>query len=235
MPDEFVEKHVLVLPEIRAINRIFANIRLFFGMHIELHYLPCLAYMSLVMQGEQKLSFEVMEHFTKQSYRNRCRILGANGVEVLSVPVMHTSGHKLFTKDVQIDYSQDWVRRHSGAMQAAYGKAPFFEHFEPFIQQIFAKKNKFLVDLNIDFLKLAMKILGKDFHYSFTDDYLDQDGISFFNQIQAKGALDGSSLVNSVPYRQCFGTDFVSNLSILDLLMNHGRDSKQILEQMKIN
>ena len=40
MPDEFVEKHVLVLPENRAINRIFANIRLFFGMHIELHYLP---------------------------------------------------------------------------------------------------------------------------------------------------------------------------------------------------
>ena len=80
-----------------------------------------------------------------------------------------------------------------------------------------------------------MKILGKDFHYSFTNDFLDQDGISFFNQIQAKGALDGSSLVNLVPYRQCFGTDFVSNLSILDLLMNHGRDSKQILEQMKIN
>lgn len=89
MSDEFVEKHVLVLPEIQAINRIFANIRLFFGMHIELHYLPCLAYMTLLTQGEQKLSFEVMEHFPKQTYRNRTYILGANGVEFLSVPVVH--------------------------------------------------------------------------------------------------------------------------------------------------
>lgn len=235
MPDKFVEKHVSLLPEIRAINRIFANIRLFFGMHIELHYLPCLTYMSLVSQREQKLSFEVMEHFPKQTYRNRSRILGANGVEVLSVPVVHASGHKVFTKDVQIDYSQPWVRRHLGAIQAAYGKAPFFEHFEPFIQQIFAKKNKFLVDLNIDFLKFIMKILSQDFHYSFTDDFLVQDGVSFYNQVQAKGERDGSSLVVSVPYRQCFGTDFVPNLSILDLLMNHGRESAGILEQMRIN
>ena len=235
MSDEFVEKHVLVLPEIQAINRIFANIRLFFGMHIELHYLPCLAYMTLLTQGEQKLSFEVMEHFPKQTYRNRTYILGANGVEFLSVPVVHASGHKVFTKDIQIDYSQAWVRRHVGAIQAAYGKAPFFEHFEPFIQQIFAKKNKFLVDLNIDFLKLSMKILGYDFHYSFSDDFLVQDDISFYNQVQAKGDSNGSSLAVAVPYRQCFGTDFVSNLSILDLLMNHGRDSGRILEQMKIN
>ena len=68
-----------------------------------------------------------------------------------------------------------------------------------------------------------MKILSQDFHYSFTDDFLVQDGVSFYNQVQAKGERDGSSMAVSVPYRQCFGTDFVPNLSVLDLLMNHGR------------
>jgi hypothetical protein len=235
MPDEFVEKHAFVLLEIRVINRIFVNIRLFFGMHIELHYLPSLAYMSLLTRRDESHLFEIMEHFPKQTYRNRCQILGANGVEVLSVPVLHVPGQKAFTKDIQIDYSQAWVRRHMGAIQAAYGKAPFFEHFEPFIQAIFAKKNKFLVDLNIDFLKLSMKILSKGFDYSLTDDFLVFDGISFYNQIQAKRDTEIINSLVSMPYRQCFGTDFVPNLSILDVLMNHGRESSRILEQMNIN
>jgi len=111
-------------------------------MHIETHYLPSLEYMTLLLQNPS-LVFEVEENFPKQTYRNRCMILGANGVERLTVPVIHLSGEKIKTKDTKIDYSQNWVKQHLGAIQAAYGNAPYYEFFEPYLSQIFAKKGFF--------------------------------------------------------------------------------------------
>jgi hypothetical protein len=197
-------------------------------MHLEIHYLPCLEYMSLLVHSSH-VDFEVMENFPKQTYRNRTYLLGANGVECLTVPTLHLSEKKILMKDIQIDYQQDWQRRHLGAIQAGYGKAPFYEYFEPDIRDIFAKKNKFLVDLNIDLIRLIMKILNADLSYSFTDQFHSKSSLSYWNQIKAKQDWHLRSNVKVIPYRQCFGDSFVPNLSILDLLMNHGRESKNIL------
>ena len=113
-------------------------------MHIEIQYLPCLEYVSLLIHSNH-VEFEVMENFPKQTFRNRTYLLGANGMECLTVPTIRLTGQKVLTKDIRIDYFQDWQRRHMGAIRAGYGKAPFFEYFEPYISDIFAKKNKFLV------------------------------------------------------------------------------------------
>ena len=197
-------------------------------MHIEIHYLPCLEYISLLIHSNQ-VEFEVMENFPKQTFRNRTYLLGANGMECLTVPTIHISGQKVLTKDIRIDYFQDWERRHMGAIRAGYGKAPFFEYFEPYISDIFAKKNKFLVDLNIDFIQLIMKILNVDFTYTLTDQFCSTITLSHWNQINAKQDWQLRTNFKSIPYRQCFGDSFVPNLSILDLLMNHGKESGNIL------
>ena len=197
-------------------------------MHIEIHYLPCLEYVSLLIHSNH-VEFEVMENFPKQTFRNRTYLLGANGMECLTVPTIHISGQKVLTKDIRIDYFQDWERRHMGAIRAGYGKAPFFEYFEPYISDIFAKKNKFLVDLNIDFIQLIMKILNVDFTYTLTDQFCSTITLSHWNQINAKQDWQLRTNFNSIPYRQCFGESFVPNLSILDLLMNHGKESRNIL------
>lgn len=197
-------------------------------MHIEIHYLPCLEYVSLLVNSDH-VDFEVMENFPKQTYRNRTYLLGANGIECLTVPTLHIHGEKGKTKDIQIDYMQDWQRRHIGAFQAGYGKAPFYEYIEPYIRDIFAKKNKFLVDLNIDFIELVMKIMNLRLSYSFTDTFCSNSSQSHWNQIVAKNDWQLRANYKSSPYQQCFGDLFVPNLSILDLLMNHGRESKNIL------
>jgi hypothetical protein len=170
-----------------------------------------------------------MENFPKQTFRNRTYLLGANGIECLTVPTLHASGQKALTKDIRIDYFQDWQRRHMGAIRAGYGKAPFFEYFEPYISDIFAKKNKFLVDLNIDFIQLIIKILNVEFTYTFTDQFCSTITLSHWNQINAKQDWQLRTNFKSIPYRQCFGDSFVPNLSILDLLMNHGKESRNIL------
>jgi hypothetical protein len=197
-------------------------------MHIEIQYLPCLEYVSLLIQSNH-VEFEVMENFPKQTFRNRTYLLGANGMECLTVPTLHVSGQKALTKDIRIDYFQDWQRRHMGAIRAGYGKAPFFEYFEPYINDIFAKKNKFLVDLNIDFIQLIMKILNVEFTFTFTDQFCSTNYLSYWNQINAKQDWQLRTNFKSNSYRQCFGDSFVPNLSILDLLMNHGKESRNIL------
>jgi hypothetical protein len=197
-------------------------------MHIEIHYLPCLEYVSLLIHSNH-VDFEVMENFSKQTFRNRTYLLGANGLECLTVPILHVSGQKVLTKDIKIDYFQDWRRRHMGAIRSGYGKAPFFEYFEPYITDIFAKKNKFLVDLNIDFIQLIMKILNVEFNYTFTEDFCSNSDVSGWNQINAKQDWSLRTNFKSIPYRQCFGDSFVPNLSTLDLLMNHGKESRNIL------
>lgn len=203
---------------------------LFLGMHIELHYLPSIEYMSLLYSSE-KIEFELEEHYIKQSYRNRTMILGANGIENLTVPIVNISGIKQKMKDVQIDYSQDWIRRHQGGINAAYGKSPYFEHFEPLISSVFAKKNKFLVDLNIDFLNLINKISGRKMNYTFSMEFNESRNDSFYNQMSPKNSWKERKIYSEIPYRQVFGTEFVPNLSVLDLFMNHGRDMNTILNQ----
>jgi hypothetical protein len=199
-------------------------------MHIDIQYLPSLEYCALIF-NEQQIEFEVYESFPKQTYRNRTYILGANGVELLSIPVVHNSNGKQITKDIEIDYSQDWIRKHKGAIQAAYGKAPYFEHVEPFIDQIFAKKSKFLVDLNIQFLNTISRFLQKKPEFILTDSFIDRTESSFWNVIDSKKDYSLRNIYVPVSYRQCFGTDFVANLSVLDLIMNHGIESREILQK----
>lgn len=198
-------------------------------MHIELHYLPSIEYVGLLLQADA-ITFEMHEHYSKQTARNRTRILGANGVETLIIPTCHTSSGKQCMHDVQVDYSQAWIRRHMGAIQAAYGNAPYFEYFEPLIQQIFAKKSKFLVDLNIQFLDLTAKILGTRFNHTMTESFQMDVDTSYWNQLHVKQHWSERSYYNISPYRQCFGDHFEPNLSILDLLMNHGKESLDIIK-----
>jgi len=153
-------------------------------MHIETHYLPSLEYMTVLLQ-HPTLLFEVEENFPKQTFRNRCMILGANGVERLTVPVIHTTGVKTKTKDAKIDYSQNWMKQHQGAIQAAYGNAPYYEYFEPYLHQIFAKK-VFLVDLNIDLLSFVYRILDVSLVYEKTQEFGVYTGDSKYDQISAK-------------------------------------------------
>lgn len=198
-------------------------------MHIEIHYLPSLEYMTILLQNPSLL-FEVEENFPKQTYRNRCLILGANGVERLSVPVVHMSGEKTKMKDTKIDYSQNWIKKHQGAIRAAYGNAPYYEYFEPYLSQIFAKKRFFLVDLNIDLLSFVYRILDVPLVYAKTHEFGVYEGRSQYDQLSAKKDWKDRLIYQDRAYRQCFGKQFVPNLSILDLLMNHGKESLNFLK-----
>lgn len=203
---------------------------------IDLQYLPCLQFFSTVLHFDEIL-LENNEHYVKQSYRNRCYILGANKVEMLIVPVID-GNKKIQVKDIQIDYQQRWQEVHWRTIKAAYGKAPFFEFFAEYFQQTLQKKPRFLWDLNYDLLTICLKLLQIQKTISLTETFEKEPKNIVFDArglINPKNTAETGIYYQPVSYQQNFGNEFVPDLSIIDLLFCRGNQSLGILKKSSTN
>jgi hypothetical protein len=200
----------------------------------ELFYLPSIEYFVLI-NGYQELCIDGTERYQKQTYRNRAQILLANKVDNLSIPVLGGNKKQSY-KEIKIDYSQKWKNIHLRGIQSAYGKAPFFEYFFPYLEDVYAKDLTFLFDLNMELLTVCLKLLQSNTKIEVllggteTDNYLDSREI-----INAKAGFEARSIMTAFPYDQMFGVNFVPNLSVVDLLFCKGPESKHVLKQSKKN
>lgn len=190
---------------------------------IEIQYLPQPIYFALLLSSQQ-IYLDRYEHFVKQTYRNRCRILTANGVDELSIPVLNANS-KVPIKDTKIDYDQKWVNRHWRAIQSAYGKAPFFEFYSEELKKIYYKNHKYLFDLTLDLLTQCLAFLKFEQAVKFTDDYfrlVNSPQNDFRSIISPKGNRKLSFTYKQETYQQVFGNKFVENLSVIDLIFCEG-------------
>lgn len=182
---------------------------------------------------------ELSEHFLKQSYRNRCIILTANGPQGLSVPVADGSNSKRIIRDVAISYDHPWQKLHWKAIVSAYNNAPFFEYyadsFSPFYHE---KKWQFLTDFNRDIQSVVLEELNLKSDIRVTETFLPPTGIpagtdDFRHSIHPKTnrqTIDDRFVpaVYMQVFQEKFG--FAPNLSILDLLFNEGPMAVDILK-----
>lgn len=212
------------------VSEIESNSKEISGIRIELQYLPCIAYFTSLLKYD-RIYIDIEERYLKQTYRNRCSVLTANKVDQLTVPVQKYETAAP-TKDIKIDYGQDWLRRHLGCLQSAYGKSPFYEFYAPELLQIYDKKLAYLVDLNYELLTICLRLVGvkKDLQYNLSG--LEMEESSVFNAISLINNKKGDfspEYYKPEPYYQTFGNDFVSNLSIIDLLFNMGPEARSVL------
>lgn len=202
------------------------------GIRIELHHLPSLAYFTALLPFDT-VWLEAAEHYGKQSYRNRCYVLTANGIDRLTVPVLDGT-HKQSIRDVRIDDRQAWPDRHWRCLVSAYSKAPFFEYYADELEAVFRRKWVYLFDLNLELLTLCLKWLGwkkkvlltEVFEKQITGDLLDAHG-----QINARENTQNGRFYHPVSYPQNFGNVFVPDLSILDLIFCQGTLATDVLKQ----
>jgi hypothetical protein len=71
-------------------------------------YAGNLNYFSCIKKAD-KIVIDSFEYFSKQTFRNRCEIYGANGKLNLIVPINRKKGKNPF-RDVKIDYSSNWQK-----------------------------------------------------------------------------------------------------------------------------
>ena len=189
-------------------------------------YLPPIEYILKCMQGP--VTLEVCEHYIKQSYRNRVLIATANGIQVLSIPVVHISS-KMPILDVRIDYATPWQRLHWKSIDTAYSGSPYFLYFQDYIRPFYEKKFDFLFDFNLELTQVILKLFGKDFQpqqtKEFIADYTQRKDIDDLrNIIHPKRCREAGYPFPHKPYTQIFEDrlGFVPNLSIVDFLFNEG-------------
>lgn len=203
---------------------------------IEAHYLPCIAYFACITSADS-IILEACEHYVKQSYRNRCRILTANKIVTLSVPV-HKGSRRRPIREVKIDYSQSWLKDHWRTIASAYGKAPFFEEYSPYFEKALLKKNQYLFDLNVELLTICLRLLNLSRQVASTDTFEERLASAvndYRNAITTNNTGFATSQYVDVRYRQNFGSNFVPNLSILDLLFCQGPQAVQVIRQSIVN
>lgn len=198
----------------------------------ELMYLPPIEFF-VAVSGFERLAFDPSASYQKQTYRNRARILLANKVDTLTVPV-YSGRKKIPYKDMKIDYSQKWKNIHLRGIQSGYGKAPFFEFYFPYFEAVFDKDLTFLWDLNWELLTVCLKLLGLNISLQEMENLKAVAHIDGLGGIcDPKADFSARSFMTEVPYSQMFGRDFEPNLSVLDLLFCKGPESKVVLNLSK--
>lgn len=191
-------------------------------MHLfSLHYLPSISYLQSLLKADA-ITFEMMEHYQRQTYRNRCEIYTADGVHKLVVPIDHQSGVKArkVMRDVRIAYQDPWQMQHRRTIQSAYQSSSYYEYFEAEFVKLFETKHVFLADLNLATLEMLFKFLKKPFEFSRTEEYFRLPVGMEDHREAFQNREDG----NVPEYYQVFQSrkGYIKNLSSIDMLFNCG-------------
>ena len=217
-------------------------------------YLPWLGYFDRINRSDIHI---VLDHvqFEKNSVINRNKIRTQNSWSWLTVPLKTKSKYgNLDIRNIEIQNTLQWKKKHWKTIQSNYSKCEYFKDYASFFQKVYTTEWVKIIDF-INFInKHFLKILGiktkiissyelnpkkaksdlilelcqkvdADQYISgpFGRDYLDLK--SFENAGISVRFHDYSHPV----YAQKF-KGFEPNMSIIDLLLNHGKDSLKILK-----
>ncbi|MGB0199363.1 MAG: WbqC family protein [Flavobacteriaceae bacterium] len=177
--------------------------------------------------------WEIHDHYEKQTYRNRTYIHGANGKQLLSIPIKHLGheGHQRYA-DVEIANEFPWQKQHWKTLQTAYRSSPFFEYYEDDIAQLYAEPYNNLMSFNTKVNRNIAQLLGLEYPESNTQSYIKK--LQPETDLRHWANAKTPNPTTTPNYTQVFSAKngFLPNLSILDLLFNEGPQSTTLLRSV---
>jgi hypothetical protein len=221
------------------------------------HFLPWLGYLHRMAQVDLFVLLDHVQ-FERRNYQNRTMIR-MNGVgHWLTVPVVQRSrSERIVDKEVdnRLDGSKWWSANCFQTLRHAYREAPFFEAGAGALQALFATRRERLVDINQASLELLREAFGIRTRVAKSSE-LGVEGARaelILNICRALGAdtllagmggsrgyLDAAQFAQAgvriefhdwrhPEYPQCGKAPFLAGLSAIDLLLNCGPASREIL------
>ncbi|MFO7924102.1 MAG: WbqC family protein [Bacteroidales bacterium] len=204
------------------------------GLLLSTAYFPPIEYFACI-GNIHDVFIEKHENYKKQSYRNRCNILSANGVLPLVIPVKRVKGKKTLITDIKPDYTCSWQKNHRISIESAYRSSPFYEYYIDEIKPFFYKEFTYLIDLNAAILEKLLPLVDLPANWRFTEQYTNKTESGIIDMRdnihpKLKKGLD-DRFFQPLTYYQVFSDrhGFQSNLSILDVIFNTGPDARSII------
>jgi hypothetical protein len=188
-----------------------------------------------------------------RSWLNRNRLKNEDGELWLTVPVLKKGRGLQVIRRVEIHNNKGWRKKHLRSIQQNYVHAPYFADYFQTIETIYRSGYSMLVELNVnlitffwDALSLKTRLLrqselgvvgtGTDLLIKISEK-VGADRLLTFPMVEKHIDLDamrkhkielGYAKFRPPVYPQLWG-NFIYNLSTLDLLLNCGPRSREIL------
>jgi hypothetical protein len=193
--------------------------------------------------------------YTTHDKINRNRIRTVHGTQWLTVPVLTAGKSGQRIKDVVIEPHQHWSRKHAKSIQVNYQYAPYYEQIGEFLDAIYRQKWRYLAELNLSIIRFFCSFLnircplllssemnlrckGTDRIFEMIENlscsvYLTDPRYAHYLKSQWQ-TNSGPEIAFGYPvnrkYYQQFGP-FISNLSIVDLVLNEGPEAIDIVRR----
>ncbi|GAB4429937.1 MAG: WbqC family protein [Bacteroidia bacterium] len=167
--------------------------------------------------------------YRKQQYSSRAFIKLPNRIFPLTIPIERRSAHAPVA-DKRIAYQQDWQRQHWRSICTAYGAAPYFDYYSDRLAAALHQRHTWLGEHLLHLHHSLCSWLHLPVNWTPSTAWVPPDAA----RRDYRAAFDPSLRTLPpwfvpVPYQQVFG-DFVPGLSILDLLLNVGPESRLMLQ-----
>lgn len=214
-------------------------------------YLPWIPYFSKIKDSDIFVLLDDVQ-FQKNGIQNRNYIYSKNsGEQRLTMSVSFNFGDKI--NEVKI-FDKRVLRKHWQTIEMTYRKAKFFAEISQILEPIYSNNYELLVDLNNDIIYAIIKYLNINTLVYKSSDLIASGEksdliLSICKELGAKKYLTGSGgldYLNTedfnnhkivieqqqykfITYPQISNSEFVSKLSIIDLLFNVGVDSINFL------
>jgi hypothetical protein len=216
-------------------------------------YLPWLGFFEQMHRSDVFVIYDDVQ-YDKNGWRNRNRIKTANGVQWLTVPVLIKFEQHPLIKNVMIDNTVNWRKKHLSSLRQNYSKAFYYKKYIGIFEDFYSKNWEYLIDMDLQLIKLLAECLGMESNKIVCSSSLDITGDRieklikicqhfgadiFYEGASGKNYIDRDVFLNHgikvefqdykhPIYNQLYG-DFIPYLSVVDMLFNCGDKSLSMI------
>ena len=215
-------------------------------------YLPWAGLFHKIILADKFVSFNKVQYVPKD-WINRNKIKGSNGEITLSVPVKHKNHFQSTIFDIEIDNTRDWKKKHWNSIFMSYKKSNYFLKYIDFFEDLYSKDWFKIHELNEYILKWVLSELDINIEFLLASDYNFEGKknlliLDMCKKLKAEKFIFGEQGGNYADiklfkenrisiffqkykqhtYAQLYGS-FIPNLSVIDILFNSGKSSKDVI------
>jgi len=215
-------------------------------------YLPWLGLFHKIALSDVFCYFDDVQYQIKD-WNNRNKIKTVSGEAWLTVPILVKGYREKKIREIEINNSVNWRKKHWKSIYLNYKKTPYFDNYADFFEKIYKMEWHYLSDLNEYMLKWFLKTLKIKVEYHKASELN-------FQGVKSDLVLDMCKKLNATTYifgalgknyaeKEKFtvagvkiyfqdychpkykqaGNNFTPYLGIIDLLFNEGDNSLEIL------